>query len=146
MKKTKTEYILFLKNFLFFLLKSDKNVIKSSLFFFITRLFPLKNFLNKMFKRNQNKSSNFMVKSNSKVIEQKVAHNSYNTVTSQKSFLSIDSNVASYPHGEIEFIDGLQRLKRVFKKQKHCIKSHNHKNLIYRVILYVYQSMQTLKM
>ena len=48
-----------------------------------------------------------------KAPEQKNHNNSYNTVTSQLSFLSVDSSIIAFPSGEIEFIDGLQRLKRV---------------------------------
>lgn len=42
--------------------------------------------------------------------------NNYSTVTSQRSFLSLESRIIDFPHGEIEFIDGLQRLKRVSSK------------------------------
>jgi hypothetical protein len=40
----------------------------------------------------------------------------YNTVESQKSMLSVDSIVEAFPHGEIEFTDGIQRHKRVCSK------------------------------
>jgi hypothetical protein len=37
----------------------------------------------------------------------------YSTVNSQKSLLSVESQPAAFPNGQIEFSDGLQRLRRV---------------------------------
>ncbi len=43
----------------------------------------------------------------------------YNTVDSQKSMMSVDNILESLPHGEIEFVDGIQRHRRV------CIRAGN---------------------
>jgi hypothetical protein len=85
--------------------------------------------MKQIFKRSLDKKEEAAIKTpNCKLNNSKIANNeqaqekeqknhvsSYNTVTSQISFLTVDSNSISFPNGDIEFIDGLHRVKRVYR-------------------------------